>query len=150
MEASSPLAAIHRPAPLFGRADMFRPHPHTQFLAPRPPAFNLRERFEAVQRNPDYFYVKPVRGSSPTASLAADLSQNFRIDNDFRLDSTERQSPRCVHANPTSPSFPTPRRALFTSNLMTAMEGRGKMLASDASIARFRLCAKTGRVWQVL
>lgn len=30
--------------------------------------------------NPDYFAMKPVRGSSPTASLAADLSQNFHID----------------------------------------------------------------------
>ena len=28
----------------------------------------------------DYFNLKPVRGSSPTASLAADLSQNFHID----------------------------------------------------------------------
>ena len=31
-------------------------------------------------RKPDYFALKPVRGSSPTASLAADLSQNFHID----------------------------------------------------------------------
>lgn len=28
----------------------------------------------------DYFGLNPVRGSSPTASLAADLSQNFHID----------------------------------------------------------------------
>lgn len=28
----------------------------------------------------DYFNMKPIRGSSPTASLAADLSQNFHID----------------------------------------------------------------------
>lgn len=28
----------------------------------------------------DYFNLRPVRGSSPTASLAADLSQNFHID----------------------------------------------------------------------
>lgn len=33
----------------------------------------------------DYFNVKPVRGSSPTASLAADLSQNFHIDQRFVL-----------------------------------------------------------------
>lgn len=32
----------------------------------------------------DYFNVKPGHGSSPTASLAADLSQNFRI-NEARL-----------------------------------------------------------------
>ena len=28
----------------------------------------------------DYFTLRPVRGSSPTSSLAADLSQNFHID----------------------------------------------------------------------
>lgn len=33
---------------------------------------------------PDYFNIKGVNGSSPTASLAADLSQNFRIDNEAR------------------------------------------------------------------
>jgi M-phase inducer tyrosine phosphatase len=31
-------------------------------------------------KKPDYFQMKPIRGSSPTASLAADLSQNFHID----------------------------------------------------------------------
>lgn len=33
----------------------------------------------------DYFNLKPVRGSSPTASLAADLSQNFHIDKRYAL-----------------------------------------------------------------
>lgn len=28
----------------------------------------------------DYFSVRPVRGSSPTASLTADLDANFHID----------------------------------------------------------------------
>jgi len=28
----------------------------------------------------DYFNINPLRTSSPTASLAADLSQNFHID----------------------------------------------------------------------
>ncbi|KAL8873594.1 MAG: hypothetical protein Q9174_000960 [Haloplaca sp. 1 TL-2023] len=53
----------------------------------------------------DYFSLKPVRGSSPTASLAADLSQNFHIDQ--------------------SPQLPTPRRALFSSNLFSTLSGRG-------------------------
>ncbi|KAL8968067.1 MAG: hypothetical protein Q9183_002639 [Haloplaca sp. 2 TL-2023] len=53
----------------------------------------------------DYFSLKPVRGSSPTASLAADLSQNFHIDQ--------------------SPQLPTPRRALFSSNLFSTLGGRG-------------------------
>ncbi|KAL8784604.1 MAG: hypothetical protein Q9213_003859 [Squamulea squamosa] len=52
----------------------------------------------------DYFSLKPVRGSSPTASLAADLSQNFHIDQ--------------------SPQLPTPRRALFSSNLFGTLTGR--------------------------
>lgn len=34
-----------------------------------------------AKNRPDYFNVK---GSSPTASLAADLSQNFRLDNEAR------------------------------------------------------------------
>lgn len=29
---------------------------------------------------PDYFNMNPLHGSSPAASLAADLSQNFHID----------------------------------------------------------------------
>lgn len=29
---------------------------------------------------PDYFNMGPLHGSSPAASLAADLSQNFHID----------------------------------------------------------------------
>lgn len=53
---------------------------------------------------PDYFQMKPVRGSSPTASLAADLSQNFHID--------------------MSPQLPTPRRSLFTSNLFGTIDLR--------------------------
>lgn len=33
-----------------------------------------------MKKGGDYFNMKPVRGTSPTASLAADLSQNFHID----------------------------------------------------------------------
>lgn len=36
------------------------------------------------KNKPDYFNAKGVHGSSPTASLVADLSQNFRIDNEAR------------------------------------------------------------------
>lgn len=39
---------------------------------------------EQLQRNSEYLSVKDVRGSSPAASLAADLSQNFRLDNELR------------------------------------------------------------------
>lgn len=45
-------------------------------------SMGLREQMQ--RSRPDYFNVKSVRGSSPAASLAADLSQNFRLDNDAR------------------------------------------------------------------
>ncbi|KAL8744492.1 MAG: hypothetical protein Q9190_003271 [Brigantiaea leucoxantha] len=68
-----------------------------------PANFNFRDL--SMKKAPtDYFSLKPVRGSSPTASLAADLSQNFHIDQ--------------------SPQLPTPRRALFASNLFGTLNGR--------------------------
>ncbi|TGJ86748.1 hypothetical protein E0Z10_g2036 [Xylaria hypoxylon] len=96
MEASSPLAAMHPAAAPswccpshspFGSANIFG--------AGRP---SIRDQLQRAK--PSYFDMKTIRGSSPSASLAADLSQNFSLDNDF------------------SPRFPTPRRALFTSNMM--------------------------------
>lgn len=41
--------------------------------------FNFKD-LSMKKSSSDYFNMKPVRGSSPTASLAADLSQNFHID----------------------------------------------------------------------
>ncbi|KAI3330878.1 rhodanese-like domain-containing protein [Ustulina deusta] len=94
MEASSPLAAMHPAAAPswcctspFGSGKLFG--------AGRP---SLRDQLQRAR--PDYFNMKSIRGSSPSASLAADLSQNFCLDNDY------------------SPRFPTPRRALFTSHMM--------------------------------
>ncbi|RDW78002.1 rhodanese cycle control phosphatase [Coleophoma crateriformis] len=105
MEASSPLAAMQAPSfmPSWGRNDMYTSHPHslggnTVF---GPGSFNFRDLSMRRSSN-DYFNAKPVRGSSPTASLAADLSQNFHID--------------------MSPQLPTPRRSLFTSNLFGQFE----------------------------
>ncbi|KAI0432049.1 rhodanese-like domain-containing protein [Xylaria sp. FL1042] len=90
MEASSPLAAMHPTAPPvwcpYGSGNIFG--------AARP---SIRGQLQRAR--PDYFNVKAIRGSSPSASLAADLSQNFSLDNEF------------------SPRFPTPRRALFTSHM---------------------------------
>jgi hypothetical protein len=43
---------------------------------------DLRDRLQKPKM--DYFGVQTVRGSSPAASLAADLSQNFRLDSDAR------------------------------------------------------------------
>ena len=80
MEASSPLAAMQPMAPPafcfaangpFGSGNIFgRGRP------------SIRDQLQRAK--PDYFNVKSVRGSSPSTSLAADLSQNFSLDNDFR------------------------------------------------------------------
>ena len=85
MEASSPLAAMQPTAPMGvwgGGQDMFRSHPHAHFPTGHGGISSraLRERLQQT----DYFNVKDLQGSSPAASLAADLSQNFRIDNDVR------------------------------------------------------------------
>ncbi|KAI1409022.1 Rhodanese-like protein [Hypoxylon sp. FL1857] len=89
------------PAPAFGQ-------PHHYFSSRNPfGSGNIGIREQLQRTKPDYFNFGSVRGSSPAASLAADLSQNFRIDGED------------------SPRFPTPRRALFTSNMMEAMENRG-------------------------
>lgn len=83
MEFSSPLAAMHpppRPAwvncrdmpasrPMFSGAQTYGAN-----------SFNFRD-LSMKKPSTDYFTMKaPVRGSSPTASLAADLSTNFHID----------------------------------------------------------------------
>ncbi|KIW03034.1 uncharacterized protein PV09_05687 [Verruconis gallopava] len=100
MEFSSPLAAMQPPPrPFgFGRDITNVPRPrHNPFGKPN---FNFRD-LSMKKHSSDYFTLKTgVRGSSPTASLAADLSQNFHIDQ--------------------SPQLPTPRRSLFTSGLFTA------------------------------
>lgn len=84
MQTSSPLAAMHQPAaPAFGHPDMFRPSAHAAFHGDSKGSGALfRERL--MPGGKDYFNVKGVSGSSPTASLAADLSANFRIDNEAR------------------------------------------------------------------
>jgi len=84
MEASSPLAAMQPSSFMhgWGRNDMYTSHPHAHLAAPSfgPGAFNFRDLSMKKPSKSDYFTMKPVRGSSPTASLAADLSQNFHID----------------------------------------------------------------------
>ncbi|KAG6016559.1 hypothetical protein E4U43_003522 [Claviceps pusilla] len=108
MEASSPLAALHRPlpAPAWGNRDLFRPRPHSHYSTSSGALASVSLREQIHKNTADYFSVKEVRGSSPAASLAADLSQNFRLDNEY------------------SPQFPTPRRALFTANVMGGMDNR--------------------------
>ncbi|CAG8983874.1 hypothetical protein HYALB_00005513 [Hymenoscyphus albidus] len=109
MEASSPLAAMQPSSFMhgWGRSDIYTSHPHAHMSTAGPfgpGAFNFRDLSMGRCSKSDYFTMKPVRGSSPTASLAADLSQNFHID--------------------MSPQLPTPRRSLFTSNLFGQLDGR--------------------------
>lgn len=85
MEASSPLAAMHPAASMAGWGggqDIFRSHTHPHYPSGAGGIGSraLRERLQKT----DYFNIKDVSGSSPAATLAADLSQNFRIDNDVR------------------------------------------------------------------
>jgi M-phase inducer tyrosine phosphatase len=54
--------------------------------------------------NMDYFAMQPVAGSSPTASLAADMSSNLHVDQ--------------------SPQLATPRRSLFTSSLFQQVDAQ--------------------------
>ncbi|KAF2755778.1 Rhodanese-like protein [Pseudovirgaria hyperparasitica] len=101
MEFSSPLAAM-------------RPPQHPSNWPSRrdlPTSFATNLQFKCPPKTSfDYFTVTPVRGSSPAASLAADLSSNFHIDQ--------------------SPQFATPRRSLFTSNLITNHVTPGRILAT--------------------
>ncbi|GES63537.1 rhodanese-like protein [Aspergillus terreus] len=89
------------PSVLFGhcfRSDAPTSYPSFGSVAALSPnRFNFKDLSMKRAHGADYFNVKPVRGSSPTASLAADLSQNFHIDQ--------------------SPQLATPRRSLFSSNL---------------------------------
>ncbi|KAB8074736.1 hypothetical protein BDV29DRAFT_118252 [Aspergillus leporis] len=98
MEHSSPLAAMQPPSVLFGhcfRSDARTSYPSFSPMAGlNPNNFNFKDLSMKKAHGADYFNVK---GSSPTASLAADLSQNFHIDQ--------------------SPQLATPRRSLFSSNL---------------------------------
>lgn len=81
MEDSSPLATMRRPAgPLFGhRTDAFRAD--VGFYSPesKPRAFNLREQLTSKRT---FFNDDFMRGSPSV--LAADLCQNFRIDQENR------------------------------------------------------------------
>jgi hypothetical protein len=70
---SSPLAAMQPPPPRWAADIRSQPPPV--------PSFNFAE-LGMRRQSSDYFGLSKaaVRGSSPSASLAADLSQNFYID----------------------------------------------------------------------
>lgn len=126
METSSPLAALR---PGFGQRDIFRSH--GGLLGATSLGGGLHDQYAFQRPNEQYFNLKTVRGSSPAASLAADLSQNFKL-NDSRLVDLPPKSKSlldsCLQASfCSSPMFPTPRRALFTTaTMMGTMDSRGK------------------------
>ncbi|KAK5946068.1 m-phase inducer phosphatase [Knufia obscura] len=103
IEASSPLASM-QPSMYMNRCGFGQEHlSYASFARANfgPESFNFRDLSMMRRKEPDYFNMPPpVRGSSPTASLAADLSQNMNIDK-------------------SSPQYPTPRRALFSGNMFT-------------------------------
>ncbi|KAL4797698.1 M-phase inducer phosphatase [Aspergillus venezuelensis] len=100
MEHSSPLAAMQPPSVMLGHC--FRTDASSAYhgFSPLPGlgagGFNFKD-LSMKKSQGDYFGTKLVGGSSPTASLAADLSQNFHIDQ--------------------SPQVATPRRSLFSACL---------------------------------
>ena len=84
METSSPLAAMHahtlyQSYRLNGPAAFVARYRDTTWNPPE--SFNFQDLAMKATVSRDYFNMpQPVRGSSPTASLAADLSQNMHID----------------------------------------------------------------------
>jgi M-phase inducer tyrosine phosphatase len=67
METSSPLATMQSSTALFG---------HCGYKGFGPNSFNFKD-LSMKKSQSDYFAMMPMRGSSPTASLAADFGQNL-------------------------------------------------------------------------
>ncbi|KAF2639899.1 Rhodanese-like protein [Massarina eburnea CBS 473.64] len=105
MEMSSPLAAMHPPPLPCGPWGYRRDFPSKSPFGAPPKNFNFRD-LSMKRTSSDYFSLQPVAGSSPTASLAADMSSNLHVDQ--------------------SPQLATPRRSLFTSNLSDNRAGGTK------------------------
>lgn len=132
MEHSSPLAAMQPPSVLFGHCFRTEPTSYPSLSGFGQNSFNFKD-LSMKKSSSDYFNMKPIRGSSPTASLAADLSQNFHIDQRLvfvlrlgLLADQAKKNPGTKFADPIiSPQLATPRRSLFSSNLLGQANGRG-------------------------
>ncbi|KFA51080.1 hypothetical protein S40293_10262 [Stachybotrys chartarum IBT 40293] len=115
MESLSPLLAWHRPVPIlpWSNTELFRrssqAHSHFPTAVSNPVSTSLRERWH--KSSSDYLNAKDVWCSPSVTSLAADISQNLRVDGGA------------------SPIFPTLRRALFTADLMGGLGGREQFAA---------------------
>ena len=103
MEMSSPLAAMHPPpiaAPWGYRRDLPQSKPLFGAHTFGQKSFNFRDMSMQVKKpTPDYFTLQPMRGSSPTASLAADMSSNLHVD--------QRYPP--LHAGPAARQLTLPQ-----------------------------------------
>lgn len=100
---TSPLGAMHPPRTTTSSWDGYRPVGIFGDIRRLENGSLIHERLQSQLKHEKYLNLGDLRGSSPAASLAADLSQNF-----------------CL--NESSPNLPTPRRALFSSTSGT--EGR--------------------------
>jgi M-phase inducer tyrosine phosphatase len=133
MEASSPLAAMQAPSfmPAWGRNDMYTSHAHAHLARATgfgQGTFDFRDLSMKAPPKPDYFAMQPVRGSSPAASLAADLSQNFHID--------MRQVPLDLRTEACTDGFAAPNcqpradrslRRISSGQLMVVVSRAGKV-----------------------
>ena len=83
MEHSSPCAAMQPSLQQFGHWGCGKDLPSNTLFGEDINfgyhGFNFKN-MSMNKHSSDYFKMRPVRGSSPTSSLAADLSQNFHID----------------------------------------------------------------------
>lgn len=139
MEFSSPLAAMHPPPcpPWGNRRDLPASRAMYQSQTVGSNSFNFKE-LSMKKTAPDYFTMRPARGSSPTASLAADLSSNFHIDQRYAPHSSTSR-PECPKLTIHSPQIPTPRRSLFNQNLFLPRD-RSEQLATPPLIEYDGLC----------
>jgi hypothetical protein len=82
MEMSSPLAAMHPPAlpgPWGYRRDLPTSKPLFAAHSMGSQSFNFRD-MSMGKGGMDYFNIQPTQDSSPTSSLAADMSSNLHVD----------------------------------------------------------------------
>lgn len=91
MEFSSPLAAMHPPSyPAWGNRRDLPAGRWAKSQSFGASSFDFKELSMKKPAQADYFTLRPARGSSPTASLAADLSSNFHIDQRYAAQSIPR------------------------------------------------------------
>jgi hypothetical protein len=129
MEFSSPLAAMRpQPAAWGGGKDL--PMSRSMYQGCQtygPNSFNFKDMSMDAHRKPrDYFTLKPVRGSSPTSSLTADLDANFHIDKRSAPHSSLVLVGSRAHYCSCSPQARTPRRSLFTADLFKTRDDAGE------------------------